>query len=140
MLKTVTVTALAGLLLAGPVSSQTKSTAKTIENDLTIKAADGSTYSGKMDMAVAKGKVSGAMRITQPTEITGTVAGTAEKGVIKLSFPYTMTERKCQGTVSMDLKIPAKPGPVTGTMEADGCGRDATQKLTGTVELVPVKK
>ena len=138
MLKPLTLTALAGLLLAGPVDAQTKTTGT--ENDLTIKAADGSVYSGKMNMSVVKGKVSGSLRITQPTEITGTVAGTAEKGAMKLAFPYAMTERKCEGTVTMDLKAPAKPGPVTGTMEAVGCGRDATQKLTGTVELVPVKK
>ena len=138
MLKAVTLTALTGLLLAGPVHAQTKTTGT--ENDLTIKAADGSVYTGKMNMAVAKGKVSGAMHITKPTEITGTVAGTAEKGAMKLAFPYAMTERKCEGTVTMDLKVPTKPGPVTGTMEAMGCGRDATQKLTGTVELVPVKK
>ena len=140
MSKTVTPIALAGLFLAGPVYSQTKSTAKSIENDLTIKAADGSVYAGRMTMAVEKGKVSGTMLITKPTEITGTVAGTAEKGTMKLAFPYAMTERKCQGTVKMDLTIPARPGPVSGTMEAVGCGRDETQKLTGTVELVPVKK
>jgi hypothetical protein len=140
MSKPVTLIALAGLLLAGPVYSQTKSSARSIENDLTINAADGSVYAGRMTMAVEKGKVSGTMLITKPTEITGTVAGTAEKGAMKLAFPYAMTERKCQGTVKMDLTIPAKPGPVTGTMEAVGCGRDETQKLTGTVELVPVKK
>ena len=140
MSKTATLVALAGLLLAGPVYSQTKSTAKAVENDLTIKGADGSVYAGRMTMAVEKGKVSGSKHITKPTEITGTVAGTAEKGAMKLAFPYAMTERKCQGTVKMDLTVPAKPGPVTGTMEAVGCGRDETQKLTGTVELVPVKK
>ena len=140
MLKAVTLTALTGLLLAGPVHAQTTSTGKPVEHELTIKAADGSVYTGKMNIAVAKGKVSGAMHITKPTEITGTVAGTAEKGTMKLGFPYAMAERKCEGAVTMDLKVPAKPGPVTGTMEAVGCGRDATQKLTGTVELVPVKK
>lgn len=136
----VTLIALAGLLLAAPVYSQTKSAAKAIENDLTIKGADGSVYAGKLTMAVEKGKVSGTMHIAKPTEIKGTVAGTAGKGAMKLAFPYTMTERNCQGTVKMDLTVPAKPGPVTGTMEAVGCGRDETQKLTGTVELVPVKK
>ena len=140
MLKNLTLTALAGLLLAVPVYSQTQSAAKTIENDLTIKAADGSVYSGKMNMAVTKGKVTVDLHITKPTEIRATVAGTAEKGAMKLAFPYVMTERNCQGSVKMDLTIPAKPGPVTGTMEAVGCGRDETQKLTGTVELVPVKK
>lgn len=140
MSKTVTLIALSGLLIAGPVHSQTKSAAKAIENDITVKGADGTVYAGKMTMSVEKGKVSGSMRVTTPTQITGTVAGTAEKGKMKLDFPYVMTERNCQGTVRMDLTVPAKPGPVTGTMEAVGCGRDETQKLTGTVEIVPVKK
>lgn len=140
MLRSVTLIALAGLLLAGPVHSQSRSAAKAMENDITVRAADGTVYAGKMTMAVEKGKVSGTMRITSPTEITGTVAGTAEKGTMKLAFPYAMTERNCQGTVKMDLPVPARPGPIKGTMEAVGCGRDETQKLTGTVELVPVKK
>ena len=140
MRKFVTLTALAGLVLVGSVGAQTKSSGKPILNDLTIKAADGSVYTGTMEMRAAKGKVTGTMHIVKPTEITGTVAGTAEKGVMKLAFPYLMTERKCEGKVTMELTVPAKPGPVTGSMEAVGCGRDPASKLTGTVELVPVKK
>lgn len=136
----VTATALAGLVLAAPVFSQTRSSAKPVHNDLTIKTADGAVYTGTMVMTVEKGKVTGSLHITKPTEIKGTVAGTAEKGLMKLGFPYLMLERKCEGSVKMDLTVPPKPGPVTGSMEAIGCGRDATQKLTGTVELVPVKK
>ena len=41
------------------------------------------------------------------------------------------------GNVKMTIKLPAKPGPATGTMEATGCGRDLAQPLPGTVELVP---
>ena len=139
MRKIVTGIALTGLALAGPVDAQTKSSAKSIVNQLTIKAADGGVYTGTMEIAAVKGKVTGTLHITKPTEIKGAVAGTAEKGVMKLAFPYQMIERNCQGSVKMDLKVPAKPAPVTGTMEAVGCGRDQTQKLTGTVELVPVK-
>jgi hypothetical protein len=42
----------------------------------------------------------------------------------------------------MNITLPQKPGLAAGTMEAVGCGREETNKLTGTVELkpVPVKK
>jgi hypothetical protein len=139
MLKRVMLSALAGLVLAGPAFSQTKPS-KAIRNDLTIKAADGAVYTGTMEMTAEKGKVTGTLHITKPTEIKGNVAGTTAKGAMKLAFPYLMIERNCEGSVKMDLTIPPKVGPVTGTMEATGCGRDETRKLTGTVELVPVKK
>ena len=71
------------------------------------------------------------------SEITGKVAGTSKGGVLDLEFPYLMTERNCEGTVKMNIKMPQKPGRAAGTMEAVGCGRDPSQKLTGTVELVP---
>jgi hypothetical protein len=72
-----------------------------------------------------------------PTEITGTVAGTAKGRVLALDFPYRMVERQCDGNVKMTIELPARPGPATGTMEATGCGRDLAQPLPGTVELVP---
>ena len=119
--------------------AQTKGS-KAILNEVTVRAADGSIFAGTMEMLAEKGKVTGALHIKTPTEIRGKVAGTSEKGKMKLAFPYTMVERNCEGQVTMDLTVPAKPGPVTGTMEAIGCGRDESNKLTGTVELVPVKK
>src|SRR5690349_12667541 len=93
----------------------------------------------KGSKTIDKGKVTGTLHITTPTEIKAALAGTSEKGRVKLAFPYTMIERKCDGTAKMDLTIPPKAAPVTGTMEAVGCGRDETRKLTGTVELVPTK-
>lgn len=139
MLRTMTLATIAAVALTTSLAAQAKG-AKTVVNALTIKAADGTTYTGTMAMAIDKGKVTGTLHITTPTEIKGALAGTSEKGRVKLAFPYTMIERKCDGTAKMDLTIPSKAAPVTGTMEAVGCGRDETRKLTGTVELVPVKK
>ena len=128
------------IALTASLSAQSKSASKPIVHDLTIKAADGGVYTGTMEMATVKGKVTGTLHITKPTEIKAAVEGTSEKGALKLDFRYTMTERNCQGTVRMDLKTAAKAGaPTTGTMEAIGCGRDQSNKLTGLVELVPVK-
>ena len=139
MFRTITLAAVAAVSLTASLGAQAKGL-KPIVNDLTIKAADGTTYTGTMAMAIEKGKVTGTLHITKPTEIKGVLAGSSAKGQVKLAFPYTMLERKCDGTAKMDLTIPSKPAPVTGTMEAVGCGRDETRKLTGTVELVPVKK
>jgi hypothetical protein len=66
------------------------------------------------------------------------VAGTADAGALALSFPFHMTERACDGTVKMNIQLPATPGVAKGTMEAVGCGREEDNKVTGTVELKPV--
>ena len=108
----------------------------TIAHEITITAE--SIYTGTMDLTIAGGVVTGNMLLKTPTEITGKVAGTAKAGVLALEFPYQMTERKCEGTVKMNITLPPKPGPATGTMEAVGCGRDETRKLTGKVDLKPI--
>jgi hypothetical protein len=101
---------------------------------ITVKADD--VYTGTIELATEKGTVSGNMQITSPTPITGKVAGTSKAGVITLDYPYVMTARNCEGRVMMTIKMPPKPGPAAGTMEALSCG-DPSRKLTGTVELVP---
>lgn len=141
MLKHAAATALVGVAFAGLVSAQAgkpaaKPGTKSVTHELTVTADQ--VYTGTMVMAVEKGKVTGDMLITTPTAITGKVAGTAKGGVLTLDFPYQMTEQKCEGTVKMSITMPPKPGPAKGTMEAEGCGRPADQKLTGTVELKPV--
>jgi hypothetical protein len=108
---------------------------KDVTHDVTINAEG--LYTGTVRMVLAKGRVSGEMLLTSPTEITGKLAGTVKGDVVSLDFPYYMTERKCEGTVKMELTLQAKAGPATGTMEAVGCGRDETRKLLGTVELKP---
>ena len=109
--------------------------AKPATYDITITTE--SVYTGTMQMVTSGGKVTGDLRLTSPTEITGKVAGTSKAGVLALDFPYFMTERKCTGNVKMSIKMPAKPGPASGTMEAVGCGREESRPLTGTVEHKP---
>jgi hypothetical protein len=109
---------------------------KMVMNDVTIKMAD-ATYTGTMTLGIARGQATGKLHLTAPAEVLGDVAGTSAAGVVSLDFPYRMPERNCEGRVKMTLTIPPKPGPVTGTMEAVGCGRDAGNKAQGTVELVP---
>jgi hypothetical protein len=128
------------VMILAPVSPLAAGQAKTpggapVVYNITVKAD--AVYTGTIQLATQKEVVSGDMQITSPTAITGKVAGTSKAGVLSLDYPYVMTERKCEGRVMMTIKMPAKPGPAAGTMEALGCG-DPSRKLTGTVELVPV--
>jgi hypothetical protein len=116
-------------------AQEKKAAPKTMVQDVTITAD--SVYTGTMELAIDAGKVTGTMLITSPTEITGKVAGTSKGGELALDFPFHMTENACDGTVKMTIALPATPGPSKGTMEAVGCGRDESNKVTGTVEMKP---
>ena len=107
--------------------------------DMTATVED-VVYTGTMEMAVKGGKVTGDMRITSPTEITGKVAGSAKAGLFALDFPFTMVEDNCNGTVKMNLKVSEKPGHASGTLEAVGCGDSPGSAVSGTVELKPPAK
>ena len=104
--------------------------------DMTATVED-VVYTGTMEMAVKAGKVTGDMRITIPTTITGKVAGSAKAGMLALDFPFTMVDDNCQGTVKMNIKLSEKPGHGSGTLEAIGCGESPDSITTGTVELKP---
>ena len=109
--------------------------AKGVLHDITVTADD--VYTGTITLDVTAGKVTGRMLLTAPTGVTGDVAGTAKEGALVLEFPFHMTAQECDGVVRMNLQVPATPGPTKGTMEAVGCGRDESNKITGTVELKP---
>jgi hypothetical protein len=136
-------TAAAALFVVGVVtvaSAQTPATPATLKNathEISVSAGD-TVYTGKVALKIAGGKVTGDMLITSPTEITGKVAGTSKDGGMVLEFPFHMTENMCTGSVKMNIKMPAAPGPATGTMEAKGCGDDPNAVQPGTVELKPI--
>jgi hypothetical protein len=139
MLERVAAAGLIGITIVSAASGQTRKApgTKSVTHEITIVAD--TTYTGTMDMAVDRGKVTGNLHLTTPTDITGKVAGTAKDGVLVLDFPFHMTERNCDGQVKMNIPLPAKRGPANGTMEAVGCGRDVDDPLPGTVELKPVR-
>jgi hypothetical protein len=137
MIKLAAIAAMTTVTLIGTASAQGKKPAGTnaVTYDITIKAD--AAYTGTMNIAIAKGVATGNMLITSPQEITGTVAGTSKAGELALDFPYTIVQRNCTGQIQMNIKMPAKPGPASGTISVVGCGRDATNKLTGTIDLKP---
>jgi alkyl sulfatase BDS1-like metallo-beta-lactamase superfamily hydrolase len=139
MVRDIAATAVLSLAIVSALLSQGlgsgTATAKSVTYDATITADR--VYTGTMDMAVGADRVTGNMKLTSPTEITGKVAGTVKAGVLALEFPFHMAERNCEGTARMNITMPPKPGPAMGTLEVVGCGREENDKLTGTVELKP---
>ncbi len=57
-----------------------------------------------------------------------------------LDFPFLMVQRKCERQIAMNIEVPPKMGPANGTVSIVGCGRHATNKLAGTIELKPAQK
>ena len=142
MMRSIAASAVVCALAVLPLAAQTKKgAAKVTAYDITVNA-DGAAHTGTMQLEIAGGKVSGAMHITQPSEITGKAAGTSKAGKLLLDFPYRMVQRGCDGRIEMDITLPAKASaPATGTVAITGCGRTDANKLAGTVELKPrVKK
>ena len=129
---------IAAFTVAAVAQTKKPAAAKPVTYDVTI-TADGAPYTGKMVLTVAGGKVSGTMNLTQPTAITGKAAGMVKGGEMLLDFPYQMVERKCEGQIAMNIKMPAKPGEAKGTVSIAGCGRPDGNKLPGTIELKPSK-
>jgi hypothetical protein len=129
---------LAGTALA---DAQKPARSRSLTYDVTI-TVDGQPYTGTMVLAVTGGKVAGTMNIKQPGEITGKAAGTLKDGEMALAFPYHMVERKCDGDITMNIKLPDKPAATkaSGTVSVAGCGRPDGNRLPGTIEMTPVKK
>ena len=121
---------------AASAQEKPKPSGTTVMNEITVKTD--TVYTGTMELTTDRGKVTGKLHITAPTDITGDVAGTSNKGVMALDFPFFMTEQKCTGHVKMNVTLPARVGPATGTMEAIGCSGRPEDKVTGTIELKPV--
>jgi hypothetical protein len=122
---------------AGSAQQKPKPSGTTVMNEITVKTD--TVYTGTMELTTDQGKVTGKLHITAPTDITGNVSGTSNKGVMALDFPFFMTEQKCTGHVKMAITLPAKIGPATGTMEAIGCSGRPEDKVSGTIELKPVE-
>ncbi|HET9264583.1 MAG TPA: hypothetical protein VFO14_16145 [Vicinamibacterales bacterium] len=137
MLKEVLMAVCAGAVVGGTAAAQNRKPAepKPMVHEIIVTAD--TVYTGTVEMAVTRGKVTGDMVITSPTKITGKVAGSSKAGVLTLEFPFTMVEQDCEGTVKMTIKLGDKPGVGNGTMEAIGCGSEPDTPVTGTVELKP---
>ena len=129
---------LIGMLTVGAGAQTSKAGTKPVTYDVTI-TTEGTPYSGTMALTTAAGKVSGTLAITQPTAVTGTVAGTIKGREMRLDFPFRIVERKCDGRIAVKITMPAKPAEAKGTVSIVGCGRDETNRLQGTIAMTPAK-
>ena len=121
----------------GSAAQQAPPTAARDEATHRITVRTDEVYTGTLNMVITDGKVSGTLRITDPTEITGKLAGTASAGAIKLDFPFYVIAEKCSGSVKMDIKPADQSGAAKGTVVALGCEGEA-DKMSGTVEITPI--
>jgi hypothetical protein len=103
--------------------------------DAKFVTAEGQAYTGTMTFAVdPKGAVTGKMRLTDPTEVTGTLAGTVKAGTWTFEFPYEIPEQGCTGVVKGEAKVPADGKVIEGTgVAGGGCTPDQPIQLTFTL-------
>lgn len=135
MLKQIALAALAAVLVVPALSAQEKKAEKATTYDISV-TADGTVYSGTMDLVVSDGHVTGEMKVTTPTEVTGKPAGTVKDGDMTLDFKYRITESGCEAGIVIDIKLPrAGAGPTTGTAKVQQCGRPEAEKITASVEM-----
>jgi len=89
--------------------------------DAKFVTSEGQAYTGTVTFAVdAKGVVSGKMRLTDPAEVLGTLAGTVKGGKWTFEYPYEIPAQGCTGTVKGDATVPADAKVIEGKAVAGG--------------------
>ena len=102
--------------------------------DAKFVTTEGQAYTGTLTFAVdAKGVVTGKMRLTDPTEVLGTLSGTVKGGKWTFEFPYEIPEQGCTGTVKGEAKVPADAKTIEGTGVAGGGCAEQPIQLTFTL-------
>jgi len=78
-------------------------------------------YSGAATFRVDdKGVVTGAMNLTVPLVVTGTISGPVKDGTWAVQINYAIPDQACQGLVSGTAKVPADLKVITGTVQVTG--------------------
>ncbi len=123
---------LAGFIAAGSMQGA-QPAAPTYDAKFTT--GEGQVYSGTMTFAVdAKGVVTGKMKLVDPAEVTGTLAGTVKGGTWTFEFPYEIPAQGCTGTVKGSAKVPADQKVIEGNGVAGGaCTQEQPLELTFTL-------
>ena len=83
-------------------------------------------YSGATTFKVDdKGVVTGAMNLTAPVVVTGTLSGPVKDGSWAVQINYAIPDQACQGLVSGTATVPADLKVITGTVRVSGgCTQD----------------
>jgi len=67
-----------------------------------------------------KGVVTGAMNLTAPVVVTGTLSGPVKDGTWAVQINYAIPDQACEGLVSGTAKVPADLKEITGTVRVTG--------------------
>lgn len=124
------------LILAGLIASGSLLGAQEAAGTYDAKfiGADGQVYTGTMTFGVdAKGAVTGKMKLVDPIEVTGTLAGTVKAGTWTFEFPYEIPSQGCTGVVKGTAKVPADQKVIEGKGVAGGACAEQPIELTFTL-------
>ena len=77
--------------------------------------------------------VTGKMKLVDPTEVTGTLAGTVKGGTWTFEYPYEIPAQGCTGTVKGSAKVPADQKVIEGKAVAGGACAEQPIELTFTL-------
>ena len=91
----------------------------------------GGTYTGTTTFNVSRaGEVTGTMKLTDPTTVDATLAGTVKGGAWTFEYPYTIPERGCAGTVKGTGTVAADRSTVKGEVTIGGACVEEIESAT----------
>jgi len=86
-----------------------------------VVGPNSTVYSGATTFKVDdKGVVTGAMNLTAPVVVTGTLSGPVKDGTWAVQINYAIPDQACEGLVSGTAKVPADLKEITGTVRVTG--------------------
>jgi hypothetical protein len=108
---------LAGAIMAGGAFQGSGPAAPVYTAKYTVQTDNGpAEYNGTTTFVVdAKGGVTGAMKLTVPIGVEGTLSGTIKGGTWTFEYPYSIAEQNCTGTVKGTATVPADRKAISGT-------------------------
>jgi hypothetical protein len=122
------------LILAGFVAAGSLQGAQQATYDAKFTGADGQVYTGTLTFAVdPKGAVSGKMKLVDPIEVLGTLAGTVKDGTWTFEYPYEIPQQGCTGVVKGTAKVPTDQKVIEGKGVAGGGCAEQPIELTFTL-------
>lgn len=107
---------ISALLFAGALQAGSSAPAY----DASFVLAEG-TYTGTTTFAVSRtGAVTGTMKLTSPTVVEATLAGTLKGTTWTFEYPYTIPEQGCSGTVTGTGEVAKDRASVKGHVTIRG--------------------
>ena len=100
---------LAGLVMAGGAFQGSAPATPIYTAKYVVQTDNGAQeYTGTTTFVVdAKGGVTGAMKLTVPIGVEGTLGGTVKGGTWTFEYSYAIAEQNCTGTVKGTGTVPA---------------------------------